>query len=103
MREDFEKWYVETYMAMMVGAEAAIYDLRNGDGYDNDHIDGAWQAYKMRRVWADHVIGFNVSFSSIFAAIFVMIFILSVCGALYWACFSPSLYSLSISLCDFCK
>jgi len=81
MREKFEEWYVKTYMAMMVGGEAAILELRNGDGYDNDHIDGAWQAYKMRRACADHTKGFSVSFSSRIAAVLVMIFIFSVCGA----------------------
>ena len=104
MREDFEKWYVETYMAMMVGGEAAIAEHRNDDGYGNDHIDGAWQAYKFRREWADHTIDFRLSVNkSVIVAVIIMIVIAGFSGLLYWASFSGNFYDFVMSFCEVCN
>jgi len=87
-RESFEEWYVKTYMAMMVGGIEAIESLRNGDDYDNDHISGAWAAWKLHQPCAE----ITVRVSAAQAFVFVTS-LMSVTGLLYFICFSQDFYS----------
>lgn len=88
MREEFEEWYVKTYMAMMVGGIEAIKSLRNGDDYENDHISGAWAAWKLHQTYAEITIRANA-----FQVFIASIVIISVFWLYYFICFSQDFYS----------
>ena len=87
-RSEFEEWYVKTYMAMMVGGIEEIKSLRNGDDYDNDHISGAWSAWKLHQVSAE----ITVRVSAAQAFVFVTS-LMAVTGLLYFICFSQDFYN----------
>jgi len=49
MREEFEGWYIETFLWLMKDASLFVCNLRRGDGgYDDHHIDGAWECWKFK-------------------------------------------------------
>jgi len=55
-REDFETWYISKFLRVMTDAEAVVAGLRNQrGGYDDHHMDGAWEGYKK---WARRGNGF---------------------------------------------
>lgn len=99
-RDDFEEWYVAKYMAMMMGGKEAIEGLRNGDGYDNEHIDAAWEVCQLLGHGID--LQCHVKISAAQAFVFIML-IMAVTGLLYWVCFSESFYELVMSYCDACR
>lgn len=48
-REEFEAWYISKFLRIMTDAEAVVVNLRNNyGGYDDHHMDGAWEAWKCR-------------------------------------------------------
>lgn len=50
MREEFEKWYISKFLRIMLDAENVVTELRNNHGgYDDQHIDGAWECWKFKR------------------------------------------------------
>lgn len=98
-RDKFEAWYVKTHMAMMVGGKEAIQGLRNGAGYDDDHIDGAWEGWQL----FEHGIDIEVNVKASFAEIAMFIVIVSaMAGLVYLACFSEAFYAFVMSLCESC-
>ncbi len=47
MRDEFEVWYISKFLNVMDNPKAAVIELRNEHGgYDDPHIDGAWEAWK---------------------------------------------------------
>lgn len=45
-REEFEAWYISKFLRIMTDAEAVVVNLRNNcGGYDDHHIDGAWECW----------------------------------------------------------
>lgn len=49
MREEFEAWYISKYLRIMKDAESEVLKLRNEyGGYDDENIDVAWEAWKVR-------------------------------------------------------
>lgn len=45
--EPFESWYISKFLNVMGDAKESIIKLRNEHGgYDDPHIDGAWEAWK---------------------------------------------------------
>lgn len=56
-REEFEAWYISKFLRVMTDAESVVAGLRNQfGGYDDHHMDGAWEAYKK---WARRCRGFG--------------------------------------------
>lgn len=55
MQEEFEKWYVSKFLNLMSDAKSSIISLRNSTGgYDDHHIDGAWECWKCKYAeWND--------------------------------------------------
>jgi len=106
MREEFEDWYIKTYLAIRVGAEDNVIKLRNDSGgYDDSHINGHWEAYKFRREWAssfDNYFDFSVNLQRLYS-IFLVVFVIGVTAALYWIAFSPSFYEFVMSFCEVCN
>ena len=46
-REEFEAWYISRFLNVMGNAQAAVIELRNDfGGYDDHHMDGAWEAWR---------------------------------------------------------
>lgn len=46
-REEFEKWYVAKFlMELPEAAKSVIYLRDDCGGYDDPHMDGAWEAWK---------------------------------------------------------
>jgi len=46
-REEFEAWYISRFLNVMGNAQAAVIELRNDfGGYDDPHMDGAWEAWQ---------------------------------------------------------
>jgi hypothetical protein len=99
-RDEFEEWYVKKYMAMMMGGKEAIESLRNGGGYDNEHIDGAWEVWQLLEHGVDLQCHVKVSFAQAFVFIVLM---MAVTGLLYWVCFSESFYELLMDYCCVCR
>ncbi len=51
-REEFEAWYISRFLNVMGNAQAAVIELRNDfGGYDDHHMDGAWEVWKMKKVF----------------------------------------------------
>lgn len=98
-RDDFEEWYVAKYMAMMIGGKEAIEGLRNGGGYDNEHMDAAWEVCQLLENGID--LQCHIKISPAQALVFILL-IIAVTGLLYWVCFSESFYELLIAYCDYC-
>lgn len=47
MREEFEGWYIVKFLQAMPDAKTSTENLRNrSGGYDDPHMDGAWEAWK---------------------------------------------------------
>jgi len=47
MRKKFEGWYIMTFMVESEFPVKQLKSLRNNNGgYDDPHIDGAWEAWK---------------------------------------------------------
>lgn len=98
-RDDFEEWYVQKYMAMMIGGKEAIEGLRNGAGYDNEHMDAAWEVCQLLEHGID--LQCHIKISAAQAFVFILL-IIGMAGLLYWACFSESFYEFLMSYCDNC-
>ena len=50
-REEFEAWYISKFLNVMGDAQSAVIELRNDfGGYDDPHMDGAWESWKIRGV-----------------------------------------------------
>lgn len=99
MREDFEKWYISKFLRIMKDAESELSKLRNDfGGYNDPHIDGAWEAFKRQQMSAE----ITVQASALQAFLFC-VSIFSVTGLLWWICFSPSFYSFVMSFCEVCN
>ena len=51
-RDEFEAWYISKFLNVMGNAQAAVIELRNDlGGYDDHHMDGAWEVWKMKEVF----------------------------------------------------
>lgn len=49
IREQFEAWYISRFLNVIGNAQEAVIELRNEHGgYDDPHMDGAWEAWKCR-------------------------------------------------------
>jgi len=49
-RPQFESWYISKFLNIMPDAYSMVFNLRNKHGgYDDPHIDGAWEAWKAKR------------------------------------------------------
>ena len=46
-RDEFEAWYISKFLNILPDAYSMVFGLRNKlGGYDDPHIDGAWEAWK---------------------------------------------------------
>ena len=46
-RDEFEAWYISKFLNVMGDAQSDVIELRNDfGGYDDPHIDGAWECWK---------------------------------------------------------
>ena len=49
-REEFEAWYISKFLRIMTDSETVVINLRNQyGGYDDHHMDGAWEAWKAKQ------------------------------------------------------
>ena len=96
MRDEFEAWYISKFLNVMGNAQAAVIELRNDfGGYDDHHMDGAWEAFKRQQLSAE----ITVQASALQAFLFC-VSIFSVTGLLWWICFSPDFYTLFVSFSE---
>lgn len=88
-RDEFEAWYISKFLNVMGNAQAAAIELRNDfGGYDDPHMDGAWEAWKLHQASTE----ITVRVSAAQAFVFVTS-LMSVTGLLYFICFSQDFYS----------
>lgn len=88
-RDEFEDWYVQKYMAMMIGGKEAIEGLRNGAGYDNEHIDEAWEGWQLSENGIEFEYHIKVS---AWRAFWMILLAMSLTGLLFYMCLSDSFY-----------
>lgn len=100
MREQFEEWYISKFLNVMGNAQAVVIELRNDfGGYDDHHMDGAWECWKKSEQGVDIQCHVKVSAAQAFVFIVLM---MAVTGLLYWVCFSGEFYAFVMSLCESC-
>ena len=100
-REEFEAWYISKFLNVMGNAQAAVIELRNDfGGYDDLHMDGAWECWKKSEQGVDIQCHVKVSAAQAFVFIVLM---MAVTGLLYWVCFSGEFYAFVMSLCESCR
>lgn len=100
MREQFEAWYISKFLNVMGNAQAAVIELRNDfGGYDDHHMDGAWECWKKSEQGVDIQCHVKVSAAQAFVFIVLM---MAATGLLYWVCFSNEFYAFVMSLCESC-
>jgi len=74
-REEFEAWYISKFLRIMTDAEAVVVGLRNQrGGYDDHHIDGAWEGYKK---WARR--GKGIGFWYVVVVYILVILVVQIC------------------------
>lgn len=96
MREDFEKWYISKFLRVITDAENVVISLRSDNGgYDDHHMDGAWEAFKRQQMSAE----ITVQASALQAFLFC-VSIFAVTGLLWWICFSPNFYTFVLSFSE---
>lgn len=101
MREEFEAWYISKFLNVMGNAQEAVIELRNDfGGYDDHHMDGAWECWKKSEQGVD--IQCHVKISAAQAFVFIVL-MMAVTGLLYWVCFSGEFYAFVMSLCESCR
>ena len=100
-RDEFEAWYISRFLNVMGNAQAAVIELRNDfGGYDDHHMDGAWECWQLSEHGVDLQCHVKVSAAQAFVFIVLM---MAVTGLLYWVCFSESFYDLLMFYCDACR